>query len=316
MHSRPRSRGSTRGRPRHRRIEGLRLITAFGIAASLGTLQDITSELPGSARRSVRSRGVARSWNAAAVLGSARPAPMVEPRDLALLCAAGALGVAVFILLAPLHLAAGRPRGSELTLVTRPPSRSAIWSVSACSARGIGSQFFIGDCSSCACGSCRADLPDSGCRRHDRGGGVVVPRMLSGPAEPSASVAALAPVAVQNAAGSSRRNSSMGWCRPPDGALVVIALGATVTAWRNPPGRSRPALMSSRARRPAQLERVRRSRIIGTLIGVPLGLACLPVTVRPHCWSGRVAALAMVTSTRWRCPSATTSRARPPSPSR
>jgi uncharacterized membrane protein YccC len=118
----------------------------------------------------------------------------------------------------------------------------------------------------------------------------IVPRMLSGPAEHPASVAALAPAAVQSR-----------WKLAPElvmgvqaasGALVVIALNATVgleeSAWAIT---ACTYVVAGSATGTA--ERVRR-RIIGTLIGVPLGLACLPVAVHAPLLIWAVAALAMI----------------------
>ncbi|TCK38910.1 fusaric acid resistance family protein [Paraburkholderia sp. BL8N3] len=268
----------------HRRIKGLRLITAFGIAASLGTLQDITSELPGSASLGTLA-GSCALWASVSEARTTRPE---SSRDLALLCAAGALGAAVFILLAPLLQPAGRA-GPELTLVTGAFLVGYLKRFGVLGA-GIGSQFFIGQLLAYALRLVPADLPVVAVAGMIAAVASIVPRMLSGPAEHPASVAALAPAAVQSR-----------WKLAPElvmgvqaasGALVVIALNATVgleeSAWAIT---ACTYVVAGSATGTA--ERVRR-RIIGTLIGVPLGLACLPVAVHAPLLIWAVAALAMI----------------------
>ena len=74
----------------HRRIKGLRLVTAYGIAAMLGTMPDIGHGLAGGATLSSLAGGFAL-W---ASVSEGRTTRADSSRDLLLLCAAAALGAA------------------------------------------------------------------------------------------------------------------------------------------------------------------------------------------------------------------------------
>ena len=94
----------------HRRIKGLRLVTAYGIAAMLGTMADIKRGLPAEATLSVLAGGFAL-W---ASVSEGRATRVESSRDLTLLSAAAVLGAGM-----PLgtavhsHLAALRGRLEE-----------------------------------------------------------------------------------------------------------------------------------------------------------------------------------------------------------
>jgi hypothetical protein len=81
----------------HRRIKGLRLVTAFGIASMLGTMGDITHGLPGGASLNVLAGGFGL-W---ASVSEGRATRAGSSRDLLLLSLAAVLGAMSFILLAP-----------------------------------------------------------------------------------------------------------------------------------------------------------------------------------------------------------------------
>src|ERR1700679_3297686 len=89
----------------HRRIKGLRLVTAYGIAAMLGTLQAISHGLPGGASLSSLAGGIAL-W---ASVSEAQRTRAASSRDLTLLCAAAVLGAVSMIILTPLLSGKGRP---------------------------------------------------------------------------------------------------------------------------------------------------------------------------------------------------------------
>src|SRR6476469_2849982 len=76
----------------HRRIKGLRLVTAFGIAAMLGTMGDITHGLPDGASLSLLAGNFAL-W---ASVSEGRGSRAQSSRDLVLLTAAAAIGAATF----------------------------------------------------------------------------------------------------------------------------------------------------------------------------------------------------------------------------
>src|SRR5271169_6271619 len=88
----------------HRRIKGLRLVTAYGIAAALGRLHDVTRGLPGEASLSLLSGGFAL-W---ASVSEQRTTRAESSRDLAILCASAALGAVSYIVLFPLLNVTGK----------------------------------------------------------------------------------------------------------------------------------------------------------------------------------------------------------------
>ena len=91
----------------------MRLVTAYGLAAALGTLQDIMHNLPGAMSVGSLAAGFAL-W---ASVSEARLTRPESSRDLTLLCAAAALGAAMFIVLSPLLQPLARA-AAELTLVS------------------------------------------------------------------------------------------------------------------------------------------------------------------------------------------------------
>src|ERR1700760_4973879 len=95
----------------HRRIKGLRLVTAYGIAAMLGTMADIARGLSKGAALSSLAGGFAL-W---ASVSEGRSARVGSTCDLLLLSAAAAMGAVSYIGLAPLLESLGRA-GPELTL--------------------------------------------------------------------------------------------------------------------------------------------------------------------------------------------------------
>ena len=122
----------------HRRIKGLRLVTAYGIAAMLGTLQAISHGLPSGASLSSLAGSMAL-W---ASVSEAQTTRAASSRDLTLLCAAAVLGAASMIILTPLLSGAGRP-GPELTLAAGAFLVGYLRRFGILGA-GIGSQIFIG----------------------------------------------------------------------------------------------------------------------------------------------------------------------------
>jgi hypothetical protein len=95
----------------HRRIKGLRLVMAYGIAAMLGTLQGVNHGLPSGASLSSLAGGIAL-W---ASVSEARSTRAASSRDLFLLCMAATCGAVSMIILTPWLSGVHRP-GPELTL--------------------------------------------------------------------------------------------------------------------------------------------------------------------------------------------------------
>jgi hypothetical protein len=267
----------------HRRIKGLRLVTAYGIAAALGTLQDIMHNLPGAMSVGSLAAGFAL-W---ASVSEARVTRPESSRDLTLLCTAAALGAAMFIVFAPL-LQSIAQAGPELTLVTGAFLVGYLKRFGMLGA-GIGSQIYIGQLLAYGAHLTPVDLPAVAVAALIAMLASIVPRMLSGPAErPAAAV--LSSVDVP---GRWRLSPEliMG-LQAASGALVVVALNETIglkeSAWAITACTYVVAGSAS-----GTATRVRR-RIIGTLVGVPLGLVCLPLVVHAPLLAWAAAALAMV----------------------
>jgi hypothetical protein len=249
----------------HRRIKGLRLVTAYGIAALLGELPSITNGIHGGASLNVLAGGFAL-W---ASVSEARIVRKESSRDLALLCGAAALGAVMMIALAPLLLGAGRS-GAELTLAIGAFLVGFLKRFGVLGG-GIGSQIYIGQLLAFTLGLTTADLKMVGVAVLLAIVAATIPRLLSGPAEhPAVKLAT---------AGEDSENSELSalfmGLQAAAAAVVIVALsdaiGLTESAWAITA--STYVVASSRA---GTIERVRQ-RIVGTMIGVPLGLACLPV---------------------------------------
>src|SRR6202012_2481432 len=97
----------------HRRIKGLRLVTAYGIAAMLGAMPEISRAVPHASSLSSIAAGFAL-W---ASVSEGQLTRIKSSRDLLLLNGAAVLGAVIMISLAPILTGAGRP-GPEFVLVS------------------------------------------------------------------------------------------------------------------------------------------------------------------------------------------------------
>jgi Fusaric acid resistance protein-like len=268
----------------HRRIKGLRLVTAYGLAAALGHLQDFTQGLPSGLSLGTLAAGFAL-W---ASVSEARTTRAESSRDLLLLCFAATLGAIVFAELSPPLQALGRA-GPELLLVSGAFLVGYLKRFGLLGA-GIGSQIYIGQLLAYGARLTPADLQGILIAGLIATLASVIPRALSGPAERPALAQVLTP-----ATSSSRWRLApeiiMG-CQAAVGALVVVALNATIgleeSGWAIT---ACTYVVAGSAT--GTVERTRR-RIIGTLVGVPLGLACLPVAEHAPLLIWAAAALAMI----------------------
>ncbi len=264
----------------HRRIKGLRLVTAFGIAAMLGTMSDIARGLPDGASLGLLAGNFALWASVSEGRGSRRE----SSRDLVLLSAAAALGAASLVVLAPLLRMIG-PAGPELVLVSGAFCVGYLRRFGLTGA-GVGSQIFIGQLLAYSAGLKMSDLATILAAGAIAAVASVVPRVLSGPAEhPTASLPLVA------GRGRLPPELVMG-LQAAAGALLIVALNAVVglleSAWAITASTYVIAGTAS-----GTIERVKR-RIVGTAIGVPLGLALLPLVAGMPILAWSVAALAMV----------------------
>jgi hypothetical protein len=268
----------------HRRIKGLRLVTAYGIAAALGTLQDIAHNVPGSVSLSY----LAGSFALWASVSEGKTTRAESSRDLALLSLAAALGAILFVMFAQPLQTVGRA-GPELILVTGAFLVGYLKRFGVLGA-GIGSQIYIGQLLAYGVRLTVADLWAIVIAALIAALASIVPRVLSGPAERPVSIPALA----AGTAPGSRRYSPeffMG-LQAATGALIIVILNGLFhleeSAWAITACTYVVAGSATGTK-----QRVRR-RIVGTLIGVPLGLACLPVAEHAPLLIWVAAAAAMV----------------------
>lgn len=264
----------------NRRVKGLRLVTAYGIAAMLGSLQGIQHGLPSGASLSALAGGIAL-W-ASVYEGETTRAN--SARDLALFCAAAVIGAAGFILLAPVLSGPHRP-GPELPMVAGAFLVGYLKRFGVPGA-GIGSQIFIGQLLASGANLRPDDLPMVAVAGVIAAIGSIVPRLLSGPAEhPIASPAA------PRMTGRLRVEFIMG-LQAAVAALVIIGLShffnLVESAW------AITACTYVVANSTADTLKRIRNRIIGTAIGVPIGIALVPIVPHAPILIWVLAALAMV----------------------
>jgi hypothetical protein len=268
----------------HRRIKGLRLVTAYGIAAALGTLQDIAHSVPSS----VSLGALAGNFALWASVSEGKTTRAESSRDLFLLCFAAALGAAFFVVLSGPLQAVGRA-GPELTLVTGAFLVGFLKRFGVLGA-GIGSQIYIGELLAYGANLVHSDLLAIGIAASIAAVSSIVPRVLSGPAERPASLAALSAGPAPQP-GRWSPELCMG-LQAATGALIIVLLnnqiGLLESAWAITACTYVVAGSAS-----GTIQRVRR-RIIGTLVGVPLGLACLPLAAHAPLLIWAAAAIAMI----------------------
>jgi hypothetical protein len=264
-----------------RRIKGLRLVAAYGIAAALGATLDIARGMPDGPALSSLAGGFAL-W---ASVSESRSARVESSRDLALLCAAAAFGAASFVVLAPLLQHFGRA-GPELTLV----SGAFLVGFLRCfgiTGAGLGSQIYIGQLLAYGARLSFPDFPTIAVAGLIAAAASIAPRLISAHAEHPPPV----PTLLSQPPGALRPEFVMG-LQAATAALVIVALnaalGLTESAWAITA--STYVVANSAA---ATADRVRR-RLTGTAIGVPLGLACLPLAVAAPLVVWPLAAVAMV----------------------
>jgi hypothetical protein len=265
----------------HGRIKGLRLVTSYGIAAMLGTMSDITRGIPSHASLATLAGGFAL-W---ACVSEVRGTRAESSRDLAILSAAAGIGAAGFALSTPLLARLGH-HGTELALISGAFCVGWLRRYGA-TGTGIGSQIFIGQLLAYGAGLTPADLPEILSASAIAAVAAVTQRLLSGPAErPPPQVALPA-----QRAGAMRPEIAMG-VQSALGALLIVllnvAFGLLESAWAVTASTYVIAASATNTR-----DRVIR-RLLGTAVGVPLGLAFLPLVAPAPLLAWTAAALAMV----------------------
>src|ERR1700722_1122492 len=267
----------------HRRIKGLRLVTAYGIAAMLGAMPEISRAVPHASSLSSIAAGFAL-W---ASVSEGQATRIKSSRDLLLLNGAAVLGAAIMISLAPILTGAGRP-GPEFVLVSGAFLVGYLKGFGILGG-GIGSQIFIGQLLTYGARLTSADFEMVVVAGIIGALACIVPRVLSGPAELPALTPALG-VLYSGPRGLSPE-LRMG-LQASLAALVIVALKEEIhlleSAWAITAATYVVAGSAS-----GTIDRVRR-RIIGTMLGVPLALACLPLVGHAPLILWAMAAFAMV----------------------
>ncbi len=265
----------------HRRVKGLRLITAYGIAAMLGTMGDLTQGLPGSASLSSLAGGFAL-W---ASVSEGRGTRLESSRDLVLLAMAAGVGAASVALFGPLLAGFGRA-GPELILVSGAACVGYLRRFGLTGA-GVGSQIFIGQLLAYGAGLGPVDLRAIALAVGIAAAASVVQRVLSGPAERPPPAPAPFPLRP----GKLRPELVMGLQAAVGAGVIVVlnaAFGLMESAWAITA--CTYVIAGSAAGTASRVTR----RIIGTAIGVPIGIAFLSLADTMPVLAWAAAALAMV----------------------
>ncbi|OZI66946.1 FUSC family protein [Bordetella genomosp. 11] len=268
----------------HGRIKGLRLVAAYGIAAMLGGVHALaTLRLPPATLAFLA--GAYALW---ASVSEARATPGASCRDLAVLCATSGLGALLYIGVGP-SLARLMPAGAEFALVLGAFLVGFLKRFGVLGA-GMGSQVYIGEILAYSFNFDRTDLVSVGVAVSIAIPSAIIPRLLAGRFEYTGTVGALSPADIPNR-----------WPLAPEtimgiqaaiAAVIAIAInqafGLAESVWAVTAAAYVVASTAS-----GTVERVRR-RIVGTLVGVPLGLICLPLATHAPVLLWSAGALAMV----------------------
>ncbi len=255
----------------HRRVKGLRIVTAYGGGLALGTVHDVTALAPGHASLATLAGGFAL-W---ASVSEARSVRYESARDLVLLCTAAAVGALFFALLAPLlNLPLLRQyglAGGEWILLPGAFLAGFLRRYGVLGT-GVGSQLYIGGLLAYGAGLTPVDTSEIGVALAIAIVAAVVPRLLSGPGEqPIAS-----PPPVRSAWRTTRFSAECVMGLQTSAAAAIIVVLNSVFGLVEPVWAITACVYGLTVTVAGTVERMKR-RIVGTLIGVPLGLACLPV---------------------------------------
>jgi hypothetical protein len=267
------------------RLKGLRLVAAYAIAAALGGLWDIANHTSSGVRVASLAGGFAL-WGSVA---EAREVRLAAYRDLVVLCAAATVGAVIYSLLSPV-LRAHSWLGGECILVTGA-FLVAYLKCFGVLGGGIGSQVYIGQLLAFGLNAGRADLGSVVVAGGIAMLAAVLPRSLihyGQAAHATSACHASDPIVPPPA----RRVAFHNGMQAATAALAVVALNnlfvLTESAWA-----ITACVYVITATTDGTLDRARR-RIVGTLIGVPIGLACMPIAAHAPLVTWILAGLSMI----------------------
>ncbi len=266
----------------HRRIKGLRLVAAYGLAAVLGIVLDHSYEFSDGQSLGYLAAGFAL-W---ASVSEGQTTRWLSTRDLAFLNAAAIVGALMFVGLSSIPTRLGLA-GPEWILITGAFLVGYLKRFGILGA-GIGSQIYIGQLLAYGASITRQDLPMVLLAGLIAGISSAAAQALRLPAEPSM------PATLYASVPDGRLSLEMRMAlQSAVAALVIVLLSSVIhlqqSAWAITA--STYVIVGSAT---GTADRVRR-RIVGTLIGVPLGILCLPICLHlpPLAWM--LAAMAMIT---------------------
>ncbi|HEF5875069.1 TPA: FUSC family protein [Burkholderia cenocepacia] len=268
----------------HRRIKGIRLVVVYALATAIGSWGGFARH----AHTAASVATLAATFALWASVSDTRATRTESSRDLVVLCTAGALGALTFASFGPWLVEHSRA-GAELILVTGAfcvGYSKRFGTVGA----GIGSQLYIGQLAAYTMRIEPADTSTIALALLIAWVAAIVPRLLTPTEERAADRPAL-DAAAEHGGRAISPALAMG-LQAASGALVVVllngAFGLTESVWAITACVYVVATSST-----GTAERVR-WRICGTLVGVPVALACLPLAEHLPLVAWAMAALAMV----------------------
>lgn len=259
----------------HGRLKGLRLVAAYALAETLGSL----THLPGAIGMLAGSFAL---WASVSEAGATRRSAV---RDLIVLCIAAALGASSFAVPAP-WLAHHGPAWPEATLVTGAFLASYLKRYGATGA-GIGSQIYIGQLLACNAHLTPAGLCAIGIALPIAMISAIAPCLLGKAGQPTP----LPPSSVTPLRWGLNVEVVTGLQAAISSLVIVcldVAFGLIEAVWA-----ITACVYVTVGPSEKTLHRAR-DRIVGTLIGVPLGLLCLPLATDARLLLWCAASLAMI----------------------
>jgi hypothetical protein len=248
-----------------RRLKGLRLVAAYALAVTLGSLWDVVNRTSGGIHMAQLAGGFAL-W---ASVSEARSERFAASRELVILCAAAMLGAVSYSLLSPL-LRQHEWVSVESVLVTGAFLVAYLKYFGTLGA-GIGSQLYIGQLLAFGFDAGPSDLGSIGAAGIIAMVSSVLPRWLVHRTQRAQVTEAAANIS----ASPDRETALLNGIQTAVAATVVVALNnvfvLTESAWA-----ITACVYVITATPQGTLQRARH-RIVGTLVGVPIGLACMPL---------------------------------------
>ena len=267
----------------HRRTKGLRLVTAYGIAALLG-LALTSQNSPGTTLGFLA--GNIALW---ASFLEARATRSESTRDLLLLCSAA--GVGAIIMMGTALLLRGVDASAPEIVIATGAFLVGYLNRFGTIGKGIGAQIFLGQIFAYACRLSWADFAMVIVATGIASLASVVPRLLSGPAEKPVLASTSVPVA-----GLFGLSPELVMGLQAGLAVVAISVANHMIGMQESVWAISACTFVIAGSVPGTVDRVRR-RILGTIVGVPIGLLCMPLIERFPVMGWITAAGAMIVYT-------------------